>query len=69
MTSKKMIKLDLTKKIAIIDNMTSIDQLIMFISSHQTDLTNWRIIPMNMIETIEVKNDVKEDNPNISDYL
>ncbi len=64
-----MIRLDLKRKIAIIDNLTSLDQVIMFISSHDTNLNNWEIMPYSMIQ--EQNNEIEDEDipPNISDFF
>jgi len=64
-----MIRLDLKRKIAIIDDVTSLDQVIMFISSHDTDLNNWEIMPYSMIQ--EQNNEIEDEDipPNISDFF
>lgn len=45
-----MIRLDLVKKIVIIDAMTPLDTVIMFISANNPDLNNWRIVPLSEVE-------------------
>jgi len=64
-----MIRLDLKRKIAIIDDVTSLDQVIMFISSHDTNLNNWEIMPYSMIQ--EQNNEIEDEDipPNISDFF
>jgi len=64
-----MIRLDLKRKIAIIDDVTSLDQVIMFISSHDTDLNNWNIMPYSLVQ--EQNNEIEDEDipPNISDFF
>jgi|JI7StandDraft_1071085.scaffolds.fasta_scaffold670518_2 hypothetical protein len=65
-----MIRLDLKRKIAMIDQITSLDQVIMFISANQKDLFDWRIVPYDQVVPEKKENTEEEERPdNISDYF
>lgn len=72
----KMIRLDVNKKIVIIDTMTSLDTVIMLISANHPDLNNWKVVPFDQVDVTEEENDElpgeqedEQDDTNPKDYF